>query len=880
MLGQRAGRAVPSGRRSASIGARLWHGVLNDARLRGALFDCTAVALALLCMLQAWSLWQAAPAWFPAAIAIELAPGAGVTLGRHELAAPQADRDHIAVRRDADGSWWLRNLSEAKQVLLQDGAGERRMGGVALQAGQRFQVGATRFTVDRADGGDINFAGAGHHWRYDGALLYRDGEPQAPCPDTTLAARAAARWNRAMPAPLTARRSLTVGGNLDCGNRLGVAGVGPGSALLNRADGAFQLNAGAPDGERAALLLYRAGVALDLRRQEQALTQVRAMVVGHTRFQLALEGARLVLTPSRRVALYAAPELRLPPGLSWQWRQRALWSADTHPALWLGLGLALAAMTAGPFIPHGAAWGTGGATLAAGALLACGVAALILQRAGHPPPAAWSAGAGCLALWMLLSGPGRTAPGRAASGPAAPRGSAPERNGADGSNLNGGGARFTGGDARAPEAARRTAAGPAIVFRHKRESRPARPDPLPLATAAAVLLLAVGLLAQLELGLGGMESSWLRYYQKSTALLAIGAGLAGLWQPWRARARAVPRQREIEWAMAALAAVALTALAMQVLWGDETGVFDLQPVEVAKLALTVLSAHCLALRLGWHADCRQLGPAQHGRRWLRLIAPALLFLALLGVALVQVDDYSPLILLLVWSTAMAFAYALAIGNRALAAGVAGVALAGAGAIAWLHAGGAGDAPGWPLNGGFYADRFLVWLDPVRHPHTGQQWLLGARAIADGGWWGADQTLGLGRLGRAAGGALAIPAVQDDFAPAFFINRHGLVGALLLWACQAAFISGLLATALRAHGAAARARDFRHAWLCRFRYFVLCGGAAFVLGHLLLSWGTNLGIFPIMGQPMSFLSAGGSHLLFFLCPLLGFAGASAPSFEEK
>jgi cell division protein FtsW len=67
-----------------------------------------------------------------------------------------------------------------------------------------------------------------------------------------------------------------------------------------------------------------------------------------------------------------------------------------------------------------------------------------------------------------------------------------------------------------------------------------------------------------------------------------------------------------------------------------------------------------------------------------------------------------------------------------------------------------------------------------------------------------------------------------------------------------------------------ARDFRHAWLGRFRCFALCGGAAFVFGHFLLSWGTNLAIFPIMGQPMSFLSAGGSHLLFFICPLLAFS----------
>src|SRR5471032_3273418 len=82
-------------------------------------------------------------------------------------------------------------------------------------------------------------------------------------------------------------------------------------------------------------------------------------------------------------------------------------------------------------------------------------------------------------------------------------------------------------------------------------------------------------------------------------------------------------------------------------------------------------------------------------------------------------------------------------------------------------------------------------------------------------------------------------------------------------------AGIMQVAVRAYSASVAARDFRHARSGRFSYFMLCGGAAFVLGHFLLSWGTNLAIFPIMGQPMSFLSAGGSHLLFFLCPLLAF-----------
>ncbi|MET3135022.1 cell division protein FtsW [Oxalobacteraceae bacterium GrIS 1.11] len=754
-----------------------------------------AAAVIVLTGLQALCLWRAPPAWFPAAINVTLAPGESVMLGQRELAAPQAERRHIALRRDALGAWWMRKLSAGKQVIVQTAAGEQAMGSARLRSGQVFQLGPVRFDVEAVDATSVSFTHAGRHWLYDGAVLYRDGRAQAPCPDAHFASRATALWNRAAPAALTLARPLVFGGNLYCDNRLGAAELALGAATLARVDGHLRLAGGNPDGEAAALSIGEGARTVDLRDQEQALAGVQAIVLGYTRFQLLLRDGRLSMLPSRRVSLFGAPDLPLAPSIQWEWRQRTLWSGTT--ALWLALAGAAGALLART---SGGQWR--GAALASALLLGAGIGALAMQRAGQAPGAACSMALGALALWLWLAVPAR----------------------------------------------------------------------LPLATAAGVALLGVGLLAQLELGLGGMESSWLRYYQKSAAMLAIGSALAAGWQLWRQHNPAIARQCNVEWTLALYAAVALAALALQVLCGDEQGVFDVQPVELAKLALTALSAHCLALRLGWQSA--------DGARWLRLIAPALLFLALLGAALVQVDDYSPLILLLVWATGMALAYALAARNGRLAAVLGCLVLATIGAIAGLRLAGADDALQWPRAGGFYAERFLVWLDPAEHPHTGRQLLLGARAIGAGGWWGADQWLGLASLGQSAGAAIHIPAVQDDFAAAFFLNRHGLIGALLLWALQAAFMVGILHIALDGHAAGAGARDHRQAWQGRFRYFLICGGAAFVLGHFLLSWGTNLAIFPIMGQPMSFLSAGGSHLLFFLCPLLAFCALSAPSLEEN
>ena len=774
--------------------------------------------LALLCALQLLCLWRAPAVYSPSAVNITLEPGQAFTLGRDELAAPQASPGHLALRRDRAGHWWLRNASAGRQVLLQRDGVDRRMGSSALRQSQWFRIGSASFTVDAANAREIAFTGAGHAWRYDGATLRRDGAAQAACPGAGFAAGAVALWNRAAPYSLTLARPLSFGGNLNCGNRLGIAYLAGGSALAVRAKDAVLLSNAAGSEAQAPLLLSSTQGERDLAQREERLDGVAAIVAGRTRFAVSLDGARLQLRPLRHVALFTEARVALPTTLVWEWRERSAWSVPAGAQWWVAAALCAVLAAAGalawqqgrwPFVREASA--DMRVAAAATALLAiAGVTALLLQRSGANLGVGVSMLLGWAALWTFLLAAGRPA----------------------------------------------------------------------LATCAAILLLAIGLLMQLELGLGAMESSWLRHFQKTTALLAIGLGVGAHLRlrmcsgSGSGAGTAMAPQTWLEWTLALLAGAALVALSMQVLFGDETGVFDLQPVEFAKLALTALSAHCLAIGLGWHRAMPQR--ARPCVRWLRLAGPALLFAALLGLALLQVDDFSPLILLLVWAMAMALAWSVAARRLKVTALLAGLACLAVCAIAWLRVAGGEEIAQW----GFYADRFAVWLDPARHPHTGQQLLLGARAVADGAWWGADNWLGVGSLGQAGGSALHIPAVQDDFAPSFFINRHGLVGALGLWALQALFLVGVLQTAARAFAASEAARDFRQAWLWRFRSFALCGGAAFVLGHLLLSWGTNLAIFPIMGQPMSFLSAGGSHLLFFICPLLAFNAISAQLLEEN
>lgn len=828
--------AAPAGR-GGSVGATLkWSALACIKSCAVATTTAPAIAvLTVLLLVQAWALWRAPPAWFPEAITIRLAPGQSVSLGAADLAAPRADAAHLQLGRDASGDWHLRNLGTARPAAVQRGGNELRLAGASLAGALSFQAGGTVFVLDQATPAAIAFRHGGHAWRYDGAMLYRDGHAQPPCADGAASARGAALWNRYAPDFATIATPLALGGHVHCGNRLGLPALPPGGAVVARGAGSLRLTGAPIDDASAALLVDTPSGHLDARRLETSLAGVTALSVAGARYAItALSEDGLTLAPSRRVALYSTA--RMPdsasPATSWRWRQRTWWwQSDnwqhqvTLGALSAALAIMLGTMLADKLATKLAAKLRTKLPGQPASLQSLGTARWPFATRGPQPRWRWLAQA-CAAVALLVAGVAAMMAQRGGSPPA-------------------------------PVLSLLLAAAGAAVWRMPQRQ-------LPIAVNAALVLAMAGLLMQLELGLAAPDLAALKHYHKGAALLAAGGALAALWRLWRQAAAfgvswrtPAASQRGAEWALAALTVIALMALAAQALWGDETGVFDLQPVELAKLALAALSAHGLALHLGGQTD--------RGWRWLRLAAPALLFCALLGMALVSVDDYSPLILLAVWAGGMALTYAAAARRALLAGGLGVTALALVVIIGALRSGGPEGLERLPH--GFYADRFQVWLAPQDHPHTGQQWLQGARAIAAGGWLGADQALGLRSAGMPDSLAAAIPAVQDDFAPSFFLYQHGLLGALLLWCVQAAMLAGLLQQAARCHRRAAAAQGFRPAWRERLRCFLLCGGAAFLFGHFLLSWGTNLAIFPVMGQPMSFMSAGGSHWLFFLCPLL-------------
>lgn len=364
-----------------------------------------------------------------------------------------------------------------------------------------------------------------------------------------------------------------------------------------------------------------------------------------------------------------------------------------------------------------------------------------------------------------------------------------------------------------------------------------------------LILLTMGIYSLLELGLGAQESHWLRHVQRSAAIATSGLGLGlALRLAIRHRILSWPSPSVIDMSLASIAALACLALLVQWVAGNETGVAGFQPVEFAKLALVLLGAHALASRSEWvGSGCPS---------WLRFLAPVALACSIVVFALTLVHDYSPVVLFTFWMLGMALAWGGAHRNLRVLAGTTLLIVVGIACWIWVRQ----TAPSELMSDGFYADRFSVWLAPELHPHTGQQFHQGAVAIHQGGWLGAAVS------GAANGAIMAVPAVESDFAPAFLLNRHGLAGGMALAAIQAWLILALVLAAASALGAE-NSGDYRRAWALRWGGFAVCGGGALFLGHFIVSWSTNLGALPVMGQPMPLLSAGGSHLLFFALPLL-------------
>lgn len=241
------------------------------------------------------------------------------------------------------------------------------------------------------------------------------------------------------------------------------------------------------------------------------------------------------------------------------------------------------------------------------------------------------------------------------------------------------------------------------------------------------------------------------------------------------------------------------------------GPVQVQPSEFAKFGLLLFIADLLDRRADKVGD------------WRWSLAPVVAYLALVAGLIMLQPNLGTTIIIAFMVLTMLFA--------------AGVPLAPLAAVA---AAGATISALFVAYTPFRRTRFLRFLNPWADPtDTGLQNVQSLVGIANGG------VLGRG-LGRSTAKWGFLPFAHTDFIFAVIGEEFGLVGAMVVvllflgFACTGAWI-------------AARAKD-------RFSMLVATGITAWISIQAFMNIGAVIGIMPITGVPLPFISFGGSSLM--------------------
>ncbi|HTU37771.1 MAG TPA: putative lipid II flippase FtsW [Acidimicrobiales bacterium] len=340
---------------------------------------------------------------------------------------------------------------------------------------------------------------------------------------------------------------------------------------------------------------------------------------------------------------------------------------------------------------------------------------------------------------------------------------------------------------------------------------------------STILLTDVGLLCLIGLVMVGSASSVISIdtYGTPYAILIreamwMAIGLAALWLAVRVDYRRLRRFSPalLVVTFALLFVVLVPGLGVHAMGSSRWvgfGQFRLQPSELMKLALTVFAADFIARRLDEDAADR------------RIIGPLLLVTGFACVLILAQPDMGTAMVLGCLALALLFVSGVRLGPvMKVMAALAAVALIVAVASPYRRA------------------RLLSFLDPSAHgSSSGYQVLQSLIGLGSGHLFG----MGIGG-GQAQWGYL--PNAHTDFIFSVIGEQLGIVGALAVLA----LLGGFIWLGIRA---ATQAPD-------RFGALLALGLVAWVAAETLINVGAVVGVLPVTGIPLPFISFGGSSLV--------------------
>lgn len=243
------------------------------------------------------------------------------------------------------------------------------------------------------------------------------------------------------------------------------------------------------------------------------------------------------------------------------------------------------------------------------------------------------------------------------------------------------------------------------------------------------------------------------------------------------------------------------------------GAFSFQPADIMKLVVVLILAKYFSRR---HVEIRNI---KH------IFISGFYALVPFGLVLLQPDFGSAMIIFMIW-----FGMVLVSGiskTHLFAVIISGIIIF---SLFWLFV----FAP-------YQKARIVTFINPLSDIHgTGYNAFQSTIAV------GSGQILGKG-LGFGTQSRLQfLPEYQSDFIFAAFAEEWGFIGSIILFLLFCLIIWRILYSA--SLGAT------------NFEILFGMGIAIFLMSHILINIGMNIGIMPVTGITLPFMSYGGSHLI--------------------
>lgn len=243
------------------------------------------------------------------------------------------------------------------------------------------------------------------------------------------------------------------------------------------------------------------------------------------------------------------------------------------------------------------------------------------------------------------------------------------------------------------------------------------------------------------------------------------------------------------------------------------GAFAVQPSDPAKLVVIILLAKYFSRR---HIEIKN---PRH------IIVSGLYVFVIFLLILLQPDFGSAIIIFLIW---LGMILVAGISKKHLFS----IFLIGAIAFAGLWSFGFAD---------YQKDRIYSFINPLADiSGTGYNAYQSMVAVGSGELWGKG--VGYGTQSRLK----FLPEFETDFVFAAFAEEWGFVGVLLLFSLFGVVIWRIVRIAIRGES--------------NFEVLFGLGLAVMFLSHFIVHVGMNIGLLPITGTTIPFLSYGGSHLV--------------------